>query len=44
MSNQELAQLLAQRFPWLGTDEDANGADVIDALNEWYEELQGGAE
>jgi hypothetical protein len=27
---------LKQTFPWLGTDESVNGADVIDQLNEIY--------
>ena len=31
---------LERRFPWLMTDEDANGGDVVDALAEWYEDLK----
>ena len=31
-----MAELKA-RFPWLGTDEQAEGADTVDALTEWYE-------
>ena len=31
---------LQSRFPWLGTDEDAgSGADVIETLADWYEQL-----
>jgi hypothetical protein len=31
---------LRSRFPWLGTDEDAgSGADVIESLADWYEQL-----
>lgn len=32
---------LKERFPWLGTDEDVNGADVIDSLNSLYFDLGG---
>jgi hypothetical protein len=32
---------LKQRFPWLGTDESVDGADVIDALVEMYEDFGG---
>jgi hypothetical protein len=35
-----LAARLKERFPWLGTDEDVNGADVVEALSEFYEELK----
>lgn len=31
---------LRNRFPWLETDDDANGADTVDAIAEWYEELK----
>ena len=34
-----LIEELKGRFNWLGTDEDVDGADVIDALVLWYEEL-----
>lgn len=36
-----LHEELKRRFPFLGTDEDANGADVVDALSEWYAEVSG---
>ena len=31
---------LKQQFPWLGTDEQANGAEVVDDLAAWYESLE----
>ena len=33
---------LEQAFPWLGTDEPANGSDVIDKLNQLYEKVRFG--
>jgi hypothetical protein len=33
---------LKRIFPWLGTDQNVNGADVIGRLNAWYESLPGG--
>jgi hypothetical protein len=33
------AQLEA-RFPWLGGDEEVSGADVVQALQDWYSELE----
>ena len=33
--------LLRDRFPWLGTDEEAHGGDTVDALNALYETLGG---
>jgi len=30
---------LERRFPWLVDDEDANGAETVEALNEWYSDL-----
>jgi len=32
--------LLEDRFPWLGTDESAAGADVVDELNDLHTTLQ----
>lgn len=34
-----LADQLKERFPWLGTDEEVSGADVIDSLNKWFADL-----
>jgi hypothetical protein len=34
-----LAEELRKRFPWLENDEQANGADTVDAIVEWYEEI-----
>lgn len=34
-----LARLLQERFPALGTDEPMEGADTVQALCSWYEEL-----
>ena len=31
-----MLEQLKEKFPWLGTDANANGADVVDALVEWY--------
>jgi hypothetical protein len=31
-----IKELLKSHFPWLGTEDQANGADVIDTLNQWY--------
>ncbi len=36
----ELHEILKARFSWLGTDEDANGADVVQALCELYDEAR----
>ena len=36
-----IAEELKRRFPWLGTGEDAgSGADIIQSLTDWYDELQ----
>jgi len=32
--------LLEDRFPWLGTDEPASGADTVDELSDLHETLQ----
>jgi hypothetical protein len=32
--------LLEDRFPWLGTDESAAGADVVEELNDLHTALQ----
>ena len=32
---------LKARFPWIGTDEEVSGSDVINALNQWYAQLAG---
>lgn len=32
---------LKNRFPWLGTDEYASGADTVEELANWYIELGG---
>lgn len=29
-------RVLEDFFPWLGTDDDANGADTVDAVNELW--------
>ncbi|MGO8792909.1 MAG: hypothetical protein ACLQVL_36740 [Terriglobia bacterium] len=34
-----VAAVLKARFSWLGTDEEADGADVVEALSDWYENL-----
>jgi hypothetical protein len=31
--------LLEDRFPWLGTDRDASGADTVDQLNDLHRTL-----
>lgn len=33
------AAALKEAFPWLGTDEDVSGADVVDRLNDLYQRL-----
>jgi hypothetical protein len=38
----ELLHRLESRFPWIGTDEEADGGDAVDTLNEIYQELKGG--
>lgn len=35
------AGMLKQRFPWLGTQDEANGAEAIDALVDLYSDLGG---
>lgn len=37
--NAKLAIILKANFPWLGTDDEANGADVVDQLNVLYEKV-----
>lgn len=37
--NQQLANEMKRRFPWLGTSDEANGADAVEQLNEWYDAL-----
>jgi hypothetical protein len=32
--------LLEDRFPWLGTDEPASGAETVDELSDLHESLQ----
>ena len=32
--------LLEDRFPWLGTDESAEGAETVDQLSDLHETLQ----
>jgi hypothetical protein len=39
MPHAMLARELEARFPWLLTDEQANGGDVVEALSEWHAEL-----
>ena len=38
---ERVLQLLKERFPWLGKEEDAqiNGADTVDQLTDLYREL-----
>ena len=38
----EFARLLKAHFPWLGTDEPANGADTIEELGNVYSSLTDG--
>lgn len=40
MTKQDMRTALLIRFPWLGTDDPVNGAEVIDTINQWYESLQ----
>lgn len=42
ITNAELLKLLTERFPWLTNpdDSDVSGADVVDELAAWFEELQ----
>lgn len=35
-----LAQVLKDKFPWLGGEDSVSGADVVEQLSEWYEELR----
>ena len=35
----KLCRLLKNHFPWLGTDEEVSGADVIDELNSLFKAL-----
>ena len=39
---ERVLQLLEERFPWLGTEEDAqiSGADTVDQLTDLYRELK----
>lgn len=36
-----VAALLKQEFPWLGTDDDANGGDTVEDLADLYAQLTG---
>jgi len=36
----ELAAILKENFPWLGTDEEVSGADVIQDLSDFYDRLK----
>jgi len=36
------AAALKSRFRWLGTDEQANGGDAVEAITEWYGKLTSG--
>ena len=44
MTNDELLAALRERFPQLGTDEEMNACDTVDALCAWYEEVKERAE
>jgi hypothetical protein len=35
----QLAQILKQSFPWLGTDDPADGGDTVEELSDLYESL-----
>lgn len=39
MTTREEYNYLKRQFPWLGTDDDVSGADVVDHLNEVFEDL-----
>lgn len=39
IDDEMLAIILKNRFPWLGTEDSADGADVVQELADWYEEL-----
>jgi hypothetical protein len=40
ITNPDFRAQLKDKFPWLGTQEEAgSGADVIAALSDWYEDL-----
>ena len=32
--------LLKQWFPWIGTDDEVNGCDVIETIGEWFESVE----
>lgn len=38
-SHDVVLDALRERFPWLGTEQSVSGADVVDELNQLYEEL-----
>lgn len=40
MNRKQLAAELKRRFPWLDSEENADGADTVDALSDWYQELK----
>lgn len=41
LSDELQLALLKKWFPWLGGDEDQNGADTIDTLVQWFETVGG---
>jgi hypothetical protein len=36
---ENLSGRLLEHFPWLGTDEEVSGADTVEALQDFYDEL-----
>lgn len=36
---EKLSSRLRERFPWLGSGEEVSGADAVDAVNDFYDEL-----
>ena len=40
LKNSILLNFLNEEFPWLGTDEEVSGADVIEQLGEIHERLE----
>jgi hypothetical protein len=39
--NERLLSVLTSRFPWLGTDQPVEGADVVADLSDLYDDLGG---
>jgi hypothetical protein len=39
MNDRQLVEEMKRRFPWLGTDDEADGSETISELSDWYEEL-----